>query len=200
MSVRLDGTIIAILVADGHDAGDLATLRSTLRGTGGRVHLLAVSAGPVRASDGTTLDAQASFEEASPRYYDGIIVAGGAAGVRALSAQEGAERFLRRAVGDRRAIGASFSEEVLRLAGLLDPDLLQPAENTERIVGAERLARDTDAVALNEIVLVRKPDEEATAFIDRFAQAVSGLRQREYLDETSVESFPASDGVSGSMI
>ncbi|WP_043690019.1 catalase [Luteimonas huabeiensis] len=68
---------VAILVADGVDAGAVVRLQARLLEEGAVARLVATCVGPVVAADGTELDADASFENEPSVLFDGMAVPGG---------------------------------------------------------------------------------------------------------------------------
>jgi catalase len=79
---------IAILVADGVEAGPIAALQEALLNEGAVPSLVAPRLGTVKAGDGTGFEASGSLENSPPVIFDAMVLPDGEAGV-ALLAQHG---------------------------------------------------------------------------------------------------------------
>jgi catalase len=76
---------VALLVADGVDAGSLLAVRDGLRAAGAVPRIVASRIGPVSASDGSRIDADASMENEPAVLFDALVVADGAAAIERLA-------------------------------------------------------------------------------------------------------------------
>ncbi len=85
---------VALLVADGVDAGGVASVQSALAAAGATLHLISARLGPVKAAGGTLLDATGSFENSAPVVFDALVLPDGAAGVKRLGAQPEVRDFI----------------------------------------------------------------------------------------------------------
>jgi putative intracellular protease/amidase len=183
MESELKGCVLAILAANGTDARQVSALREGLRERGGRVHVLALAGEPPRAGGGGHLEIDAVAEEASPGYYDAIVVPGGDGSADLLANRRGVLQLLREMHERRRVIGAlEDGVSVLERAGLPMPE------------GSD------ESVKLRDRVAVCADSADVETFLSRFGQLVRSWRTQEYVDEASKESFPASDPASGAAI
>lgn len=86
---------IAILVADGIDAGSVKSAADALIAKGAVVRLVGPRIGLFSASDGGMLDADASFENHPSPLFDGMVVPDGQQGVDAIAVDGRALEFIR---------------------------------------------------------------------------------------------------------
>jgi catalase len=77
---------VAILVADGVDGHQIATVQAALLAAGAQVHLIAPRLGPVKPASGDPFGATGTLENAPPVLFDGLVLPGGTAGAKALGA------------------------------------------------------------------------------------------------------------------
>jgi catalase len=75
---------VAIVVADGVDAGAVAKVQAALRAAGAMGRLVGPRVGPFTAADGTVLEAEASFENEPSVLFDGLLLPGGEGAFAAL--------------------------------------------------------------------------------------------------------------------
>ena len=75
---------VAILVADGVEGRSIAVAQAALRAAGATVHLTAPRLGPVKAVDGSAIDATGTLENSPPVLFDGLVLADGIGGVKLL--------------------------------------------------------------------------------------------------------------------
>ncbi|RYF28689.1 MAG: catalase [Comamonadaceae bacterium] len=94
-----DGSIagrkVAILVAPGSDGDAARQVQQALLERGAVGRFVASRIGPVALADGSSLDADASTENSPGFLFDGLVVAGGDAGVAALQADDHVGDFIR---------------------------------------------------------------------------------------------------------
>ncbi|TZF90754.1 catalase [Lysobacter lacus] len=142
-----DGSIrtrkIALVVADGVDAASVAALQAALLAQGAVPRLVGPRIGPVRGSDGTMLDADASIENEPAFLFDAMVLPDGDAAVDALMANgqllEGLKDQYRHC---KTILAFGASQRLVEAAGLPptlpdgspDPGLLvEPASNRASI-------------------------------------------------------------------
>ena len=75
---------IAILVADGVDADEVATLQNALREAGAVPWVVSSRIGPVRVASGSVLSADGSFENSPAVLFDAMVLPGSEAAVKLL--------------------------------------------------------------------------------------------------------------------
>jgi catalase len=157
---------IAVLAADGVDAGELARVRDVLTGRGASVELIAPHAGEVRLTnpDGS-LPAAHSLLTAKSVLFDAVLVPGGARSTDLLRARPDVADFLRQAYRHGKALGAWGSgRDVLTAARLGDP----AGESATAAKGAEAQPLHEEGVILDDTQGPRERalDEFAAAFAD----------------------------------
>jgi catalase len=88
MALPGDGGIrsrrVAMLIADGVEGSSISVVRDALHAAGATVHLIAARLGTVKPTSGAGLEAAATFENAAPVLFDGLVLPDGAAGVALL--------------------------------------------------------------------------------------------------------------------
>ncbi len=75
---------VAILLADGVDGASILAMQAALHAAGATTHLIASRLGPVRCTQGAPLHASATFENAAPVVFDGLVLPDGAAALAKL--------------------------------------------------------------------------------------------------------------------
>ncbi|MBT3068923.1 catalase [Rhodoferax sp. U11-2br] len=75
---------VAILLADGVAGPSVAVVLDALQAAGAEVHLIAARLGRVTTENNSTLEASATFENAPPVLFDGLVLPDGADGLAAL--------------------------------------------------------------------------------------------------------------------
>jgi catalase len=150
---------IAVLVAPGFAAAELAAVKTALEKQGAVVHIVSDMLGPVAAEGGQAVEANKSFLTAASVLFDAFYVPGGAASIQALEAGNSARPFLEEAFRHCKPIGATgdagaWLTKTLRL--------------------------DSPAAAVNLGVVLGQPND-LTTFAKDFAVAIAAHRhwQRE---------------------
>ncbi|MGI5336201.1 catalase [Streptomyces sp. CA-181903] len=88
---------IAVLAADGTDAGQVAAARGRLTAHGAIVEVLAARDGSVQGAGGEVLDVDRAMPTMASVLYDAVLVPGGAQAVSVLAADPAAVRFVEEA-------------------------------------------------------------------------------------------------------
>ncbi|MFI1968607.1 catalase HPII [Streptomyces cinnamoneus] len=88
---------VAVLAADGTDAGQVTAVRERLTAQGAIVEVLAAKDGSVRGSDGGGLDVDRALPTMASVLYDAVLVPDGKEAVAALAADPAAVRFVEEA-------------------------------------------------------------------------------------------------------
>ena len=86
---------VAILVADGCDAGPLRDLVTRLTAEGAVARFVASRLGPVDTTSGDAIEVDVSFEAAPAVLYDAVVVAGGETAVVTLAGDGQAKEFVK---------------------------------------------------------------------------------------------------------
>jgi catalase len=86
---------VAILVAPGVDAGQVARFRDALLEAGAVVRLVGPRIGPLEGSKGEALEAESSLENEPAVLFDAVVIPGGAAHVETLMKDGRAAEFLK---------------------------------------------------------------------------------------------------------
>jgi len=154
------GRRVAILVADGVDGDSVQTLYDAILAEGGAPRLLGLQLGPVKAGNGSILNAEGSIETMPSVLFDAVALPDGKLVAENLAASGQTLEFLRdqyRHCKPMLAIGAS--QQLLQTAGIPetlvdgspDPTLLavnaleDALQNFVQLVGSPRsFARETD--------------------------------------------------------
>jgi catalase len=97
---------IAILVAEGVNAGSLQNTGDALKAEGAAVEIIAPRLGTIMAEDDTAITVDKSFLTAASVFYDAVYVPGGTASVATLAADPDAIHFLNEAFRHCKAIAA----------------------------------------------------------------------------------------------
>jgi catalase len=113
------GRKIAILVADGVDSGDIASVGEALVDAGAVCELLAATDGEVQAANGAQVDVTRAMPTMASVLYDAVLVPGGAESARTLKSDGLAVHFVAEAFKHGKAIGAiDEGIELLQRAGV----------------------------------------------------------------------------------
>src|ERR1700749_1043744 len=98
---------IAILAADGVDAGSLTTLKAALETEGAVVEVIAPKLGFITAENDEQIEVDQSFLGAASVLFDAVYVAGGTNCVATLEAEANAVHFLNESFKHCKAIAAA---------------------------------------------------------------------------------------------
>lgn len=150
---------IAVLLADGFAAKDLAAIRKVLESAGATVEIVAPKLGMVSSSDGKSVSATKNFLTACSVFYDAVFIPGGSSSVDTLRGIDEALDFVEEANRHFKPVGATGDGiALLSDAGIDESALGDP--------GAKK------ASAMNGIVSAGADGLEsfATAFVEAIAQ------------------------------
>lgn len=111
--VGIKGRKIAVLVADGVDAGSVDHWRKALEAHSARMLVLGPTSAPVKTADGKALAVDASMEGMPSVMFDGVVVPGGKKALDALAGSGLAKHFLLEAYKHLKAIGFATEGKAL---------------------------------------------------------------------------------------
>ncbi len=111
--IGIKGRKIAVLVADGVDAGSVDHWRKALEAHSARMLVLGPTSAPVKTADGKALAVDASMEGMPSVMFDGVIVPGGKKALDALAGSGLAKHFLLEAYKHLKAIGFAAEGKAL---------------------------------------------------------------------------------------
>ena len=131
---------VAILLADGVDGPSIVAVQSALRAAGATTQLIAARLGPVKTAGGAAVEATATFENAAPVLFDGLVLPDGAAAVKRLGTQVEVMDFIANqyrhgktilALGASMALLKQAGVESMLLDGQQDPGVLVAGAATD---------------------------------------------------------------------
>lgn len=156
---------IAILVADGARGKSVRSLCAALQNAGAVPVLVAPRLGPIKASDGEPLQAQASLENAPAVLFDALVVADGKACVETLGQLHAVKAYIREQYQHGKTLMALGAADALLNAALADY-VPQPLNDPGLLrVGSQ----DPDAgaaVFIAAVALHRHAQREAATALD----------------------------------
>ncbi|WP_336356633.1 catalase HPII [Pseudomonas granadensis] len=121
---------VAILAANGVDSAAIDAMKKALKAEGAHAKVLGPTSAPVKTADGKALPVDASMEGMPSIAFDAVFVPGGAASIKALSADGVALHYLLEAYKHLKAIAlhgdAKQLQDLLKLEA--DAGLLQGAD------------------------------------------------------------------------
>ncbi|MDX7952468.1 catalase [Lichenihabitans sp. Uapishka_5] len=118
----LKGKTVGILIADGTDAGELATLKAGVKAAGGHPMVIAPKVGAVPLSDGTSVKADAQLFGQPSATVDAIAVILSEAATKKLVKEGAAVQFVMDAFGHLKAIGHNAAAKPLLDKAGVEPD------------------------------------------------------------------------------
>ena len=154
---------VAVLVAEGVDAGGLLAVQAALLEAGAKAHVIATRLGPVVAKGGAHIEATGTFENSAPVLFDGVVLPDGAAGVARLGAQVEVMDFISKQYRHGKTILAlGASQSLLQQAGI---NLKTPAGRPDAGIVHAVKAKTGVAVAAFVAALAhhRHPEREGLA-------------------------------------
>ena len=118
----LEGRTVGILIADGTDAGDLATLTAGIKKAKGHAVLIAPKVGKVPLSDGSTVSADAQLFGRPSVTVDACAVVLSEAATAKLVKEGAAVQWVMDAFGHLKAIGSNAAAKPLLTKAGVEPD------------------------------------------------------------------------------
>ncbi|MFI1358596.1 catalase [Streptomyces sp. NPDC020898] len=165
-ALRGDGSIrtrrIAVLVADGVDAEQIASVREALAAEGAVVEAIAAEEGTVRGRDDDWYTVDRALPTVASVLYDAVLLPGGPTGTPPPAADPDAMRFLRDAYRHGKPVGALGSG--VGVLAALEPEGLRMSAEFHRVVADRGVVTDT------------APGPASEEFRDVFVAAVAAHR------------------------
>jgi protease I len=198
MANRLEGKRIAVLATDGVEQVELTQPLEAARQAGATVHLISLQSGTIQGfshfDKGDTFPVDKEIGEVRASDYDALILPGGVANPDRLRTDKKAVQFVREFMAADKPVAAICHA----LWMLVEADSVAgrtltswPSLKTDiRNAGGEWVDRPVQIDG--RLITSRKPDDLPAfcrALVDGFADASTNAR----IDESSEESFPASD-------
>lgn len=197
-SSPLEQLEVALLATDGVEQMELEAPMGAVAVAGAKVHIITPSGGDLRTAHGgdvgETLRADRAVSTARARDFGALVIPGGEASVRALRTNADALRFVRDFAAMDRPIAAIDDAPAL----LVEADAVRgrTLTSSRAVAGEIRSAGGNwveKAVAVDQRLLTAQGVDDVRQFcsklVDLLVQSVHDAR----VDETSEESFPASD-------
>ncbi|MFF4587404.1 catalase [Streptomyces sp. NPDC001388] len=165
-SLRGDGSIrtrrIAVLVTDGVDAQQVASVREELEAQGAVVEALAATDGSVAAADGGRYAVDRALPTVASVLYDAVLLPGGPTGTPPVVEDPDAMRFARSAFRHGKPVGALGSG--VGVIAALKPAGVRLSTEFHRVVTDQGVVSDTS------------PGTASAEFVQAFVAAVAAHR------------------------
>jgi protease I len=189
---------VAVLATDGVEQVELEAPLGAMRVAGANVYIITPSGDALRTVQGgevgETLEADRALSNTKAREYGALVLPGGDAGVRALRTNGDALRFLRDFIAMDKPVAAIDDA----------PALLVEAEGVRgRTLTSARAVADEirdaggswvdEAVVVDQRLLTAQGAGDVRQFCSKLVDLLVQAAQDRMVDETSQESFPASD-------
>jgi protease I len=197
-SAPLEMLAVAVLAADGVEQVELEAPIGAMQVAGADVYIITPSGNALRTVQsgevGETLEADRAVSSTKARDYGALLLPGGDASVRTLRTNTDAIRFIRDFVAMDRPIAALDEAPVL----LVEAEAVRGRTLTSSPAVADEI-RDSGGVWVNEGVTVDQRlltahgADDIRQFCSKLVDLLVQAVQDRTVDETSEESFPASD-------
>jgi protease I len=201
MKKPIEGKRIAFLATDGVEQVELTKPLEAVRDAGGIVTLLSIKGGEIDAVNhrekGDRFPVDKTVGTARVQDFDGLVLPGGVANPDRLRTDENAVRFVREFVAlDKPVAAICHAPWLLVEANVVRGRTLTswPSLKTD-IQNAGGRWVDEKVVVDQRLVTSRKPDD-LPAFCDELVKVFHDAFLEAKVDESSEESFPASDSPS----
>ncbi|HET7550348.1 MAG TPA: DJ-1/PfpI family protein [Gemmatimonadaceae bacterium] len=197
-SSPLERLEVAVLATDGVEQVELEAPLGAVQVAGANVHIITPSGRALRTAHddgpGETLEADRAVSETKAREFGALVLPGGNASVRALRTNTDALRFIRDFAAMDKPIAAMGNA----------PALLVEAESVRgRTLTSSRAVADEirdaggnwidEAVVVDQRLLTAQGAGDVRQFCSKLVDLLVQSIQDRTVDETSQESFPASD-------
>ncbi|WP_339097362.1 catalase [Deinococcus sp. VB343] len=176
------GRKVAVLVADGVDAGGVKALQDALKKAGAKFEIVAPRLGEIAPG----VEAKATLSNTDPVVYDGVVVAGGAAAVRELAQHPESFNFVVEAYRHAKPVaslgegaeiltGSGIGNVLQRIAGNAQADNAAPVQNLSEVAGV-RLAAGEGGAKLAALGVIVGQDKQAQAAAEALVKALAQHR------------------------
>lgn len=197
-SSPLEQLLVAVLATDGVEQMELEAPLGAVQTAGASAHLITPSGGALRTvqggQTGETIEADRAVSSTRAREYGALVLPGGDASVRALRTNTDALRFIRDFVAMDRPVAALDDAPVL----LVEAEAVRGRTLTSARGVADEI-RDAggswvdEPVVVDQRLLTGRGAGEVRQFCSKLVDVLVESVQDRTVDETSQESFPASD-------
>jgi protease I len=194
----LDQVEVAVLATDGVAQMELEAPLGALRVAGANPRIITPSGGALRSAHdgeaGDILEADRAVANALARDFGALVLPGGSASVRALRTNTDALRFIRDFAAMDRPIAAIDDAPAL----LVEVEAVQGRTLTSspEVAGEIREAGGNwvdEPVVVDQRLLTARGAGDVRQFCSKLVDLLLQAMQDRTVDETSEESFPASD-------
>ncbi|URW75334.1 catalase [Sphingomonas donggukensis] len=122
MKPTLEGRAVGVLIADGTDAGELASVVKAIEGAKAKAVVIAPKVGGAKLSDGSVRKADGQLAGTPSQLFDAVAIVLSADAAAMLAKQGAAVGFVMDAFGHLKAIGASDGAQALLDKAGVEPD------------------------------------------------------------------------------
>jgi protease I len=198
MANRLEGLKIAFLAADGVEQAELEQPLQVLKDAGAKPQVISIKSGKIRSvnqgEEGESFPVDCVVADVSAQNFDALILPGGVASRDALRADSGAVGFVREfmELGKPAAAIADGSRLLVEANAVQGRTLTSLPDLKRDIESAGGTWVDKPVQVDQSLVTGRKP-ADLKAFCAKVIDVFADATQNAKVDESSEESFPASD-------
>ncbi len=194
----LEMLAVAVLAADGVEQVELEAPIGAMQVAGADVYIITPSGDALRTVQsgevGETLAADRAVSSTKAREYGALVLPGGDASVRTLRTNTDALRFIRDFAAMDRPMAAVDEAPVL----LVEAEAVRGRTLTSSPAVADEIREAggvwvNEGVAVDQRLLTAKGAENIRQFCSKLVDLLMQAVQDRTVDETSQESFPASD-------
>lgn len=194
----LDQVEVAVLATDGVAQVELEAPLGALRVAGANPRIITPSGGALRTTHdgeaGDMLEADRAIASTKAREFGALVLPGGSASVRALRTNTDALRFIRDFAAMDRPIAAIGDAPAL----LVEAEAVQGRTLTSSSDVADEIREaggnwTDEPVVVDQRLLTARDAGDVRQFCSRLVDLLVQAVQDRTVDETSQESFPASD-------
>ena len=198
MANRLEGLKIAFLATDGVEQEELEQPFTAVKEAGASPQLVSTKPGKIQGvihgAKGGSFEVDCLVTDMSAQHFDALIVPGGVANRDALRTNSDAVNFVRdfMELGKPAAAIADGSSLLVEAGAVKGRTLTSTPELKADIQNAGGTWVDKPVQVDQTLVTVRSPDD-LKAFCAKVVDVFADAAQNAKVDESSEESFPASD-------